>query len=94
MHVRLTALAIAGTIRGGVSGRSGSSDARNYRSKRENLRKRQPDRQPAQQEEDLRDASRMGPNGGSRIRKDAEHIQRSISGSTCVAVENNVQPIC
>ena len=27
-------------------------------------------------------------------RKDAEHIQRSITGSTCVAVKNNVQPIC
>ena len=27
-------------------------------------------------------------------RKDAEHIQRSITGSTCVAVKNNVQSIC
>ena len=27
-------------------------------------------------------------------RKDAEHIQRSITGSTCVAVKNNVQTIC
>ena len=27
-------------------------------------------------------------------RKDAQHIQRSITGSTCVAVKNNVQPIC
>ena len=27
-------------------------------------------------------------------RKDAEHIQRSIAGSTCVAVKNNVQSIC
>ncbi len=27
-------------------------------------------------------------------RKDAEHIQRSITGATCVAVKNNVQSIC
>lgn len=27
-------------------------------------------------------------------RKDAEHIQRAINGSTCVAVKNNVQSIC
>jgi hypothetical protein len=27
-------------------------------------------------------------------RKDAEHIQRSINGSTCVGVKNNSQPIC
>ena len=27
-------------------------------------------------------------------RQDAEHIQRSISGSICVAAKNNVNPIC
>lgn len=27
-------------------------------------------------------------------RQDAEHIQRSITGSTCVAVKNNQNPIC
>lgn len=27
-------------------------------------------------------------------RQDAEHIQRSITGSTCVAAKNNVNPIC